>query len=175
MKQTIFIKNTPIDEKRISFIEKVVTRLTRRNRNQTSVLMTPYPISNCVTGDTVTGTILKYMFCANGKISKLMLYLGKKPKNGAELSILIESDLSSKKESFITMSKGFEIDFNTEIKSGDRLTISIKTLGEKDPITEAWISFLWVPNVKEAKVKAFLIDELERTSVEFLEEYLIEE
>jgi len=162
MKQTIFIKNTPIDEKRIAFIERVVTRLTRRTRNRSSIVMTPYPISNCVTGSNITGNILKYMFCASGKIGRLMLCLDANPKDDAELIVLIKGGLSGKAETYLISSMRTELDLNIEIKSGDRLTVSIKPLGEKTVIKEAWTSFLWVPEVKEAKMKQFSIDELER-------------
>ena len=162
MKQTIFIKNTPIDEKRIAFIERVVTRLTRRTRNRSSIAMTPYPISNCVTGSNVSGNILKYMFCATGKIGKLMLCLDVKPKDDAELIVLIRSRLSDRAETHLISSMRTELNLETVLKSGDRLVVSIKPLGEKTVIKEAWISFLWVPEVKEAKMKQFSIDELER-------------
>ena len=70
MKQPLFIKNTPIDEKRIDFIEQIVSRLTRRAKTTATAIVTPYPISNAVFGDDVRGAILRYMFPCEGVITK---------------------------------------------------------------------------------------------------------
>ena len=169
MRNPIFVKNAPINEKRIGKIERVVMRLCRRAKSRTSTIMTPYPISNCVTGDKVSGAILRYMFCASGDIGSFMVCLDSKPKSKVEISVLIEGKESSKSNSFIMTTKQLSSKVNIEINSGDRLTISINSHGES--ISEVWVAFLWVPKIKEANIKSFLIDDLEVDA----EEMLIEE
>jgi len=160
MRQPLFVKETGITEKRIDFIERVVSRLARRTKNRSSVIMTPYPISSCVIGENVSGPILRYLFCADGKIGKFLLSLDSKPKDGAELDISIKNITVGEGRSFQIANKDTELEPELSVSAGDKLTISIKPLNEEKPITEAWVSFLWTPTVKEAKVKQFLIDDL---------------
>jgi len=169
MKQTIFKRGTPINEKRIAWIERVVTRLTRRTKSMTSVAMTPYPISNCVVGDKVSGVILRYMFCASGDIGSFMVCLDSKPKKNVKVSVLIEDKDTNKSSSFVMTTKQLTSKINIEINAGERLTVSIDSYEES--INEVWTAFLWVPKLKEANVKSFLIDDLE----DMAEKNLIEE
>lgn len=158
MRQPLFIKNTPIDEKRINFIELMVSRLMRRARKKHTALITPYPISNVVFGENVEGCILRYMFPCSGNITKAMLYLDKKPKEDIELFIdLIDNTGGMSKNYFITQ-KQTTIDTKIPVISGTRLEISLNHI---DVITEAWISFLWVPSIKDIEAKSYLINDLE--------------
>ena len=160
MRQPEFKKGEGLSEKRIAFIERVVARLARRTKNKSNIIMTPYPISNCVTGESVSGPILKYMFCAIGEIEKLMIHLEGNIKDGAQLNVSVMHESMGEEKSF-HVSKGRSVfPVNLLIGAGDRLSVSIKPLGADQAITEAWVSFLWTPSIKEAKVKQFLIDEL---------------
>jgi len=163
MKKPIFIQNTPIDEKRISFIERIVSRLAMSigESGNIKVITTPYPISNCVVGDDVSGPVLRYMFCASGHISSYMIHLGKAPKGGANISLLIESGEASVNNSFIMSTRQIQSKISTRVNSGDRITVSIDPIDKKFPITEVWISFLWTPLLKETSIKSFLIEDLE--------------
>jgi hypothetical protein len=162
MNQSLFIKNIPIDEKRISFLETVVSRLARRSKKHTSAIITPYPISNCVSGDDVRGPVLKYMFCATGIISKGLVFLKDKPETGVMLTITIENDVGGSTKSYVITKKSSIVEPNIEVFSGDRLTISINPVGvERDKVSEIWISFMWTPTIKDVDVKNFLINSLD--------------
>ncbi len=167
MKQPLFTKNVPIDEKRISHIERIVARLTRRARSVTKAIITPYPISYCATGDDIVGDILKYLFCSRGQVVKGMVILGSKPKEGVAIVISITNDLGKTEKSYNITRKSIIVEPNFTIFSGDKLTVSIYPINpEVDKITEVWLSFLWIPHVKDAEVKNFLIDEIENDLLE---------
>ncbi len=53
---------------------------------------------------------------------------------------------------------------NTPVKGGDCLDISIEPGSEL--VTEVWVSFLWVPSVKDIEAKSYLIEELEKLLTE---------
>ncbi len=162
MKQPIFKKNTPIDEARISYIEKIVSRLVRRSVKKITSLITPYPISNAVFGDDIKGPILYYMFPCKGSITKALICLGNKPKNEVIIDVSIKNQIYTDSKSYGMTGKSLSFELNKEIYSGDRLKISI-TPSEKDQITEVWVSFLWVPFVKEVEAKSYLISDLEES------------
>ena len=168
MKQVLFPGNTAIDEKRISFIETVVKRLSRRQVKKISAMITPYPISTCITGDDVRGDVLKYMFCAKGIIKKGLIYLSKQLSAGVVVNITIENDAGGETKSYIFNKKQMLVNPDLNIYSSDRMTVSVTPINPEDKLTEVWISFLWVPEVKDTDVKSFLIDEIEE--IELLEE-----
>jgi len=162
MKIPLFLKNIPIDEKRISWIETVVSRLARRSRKQTTVIVTPYPISNCVSGEDVKGDILKYMFCAKGTISKGLIVLDKRPATGVVIGITLANDMGGSSHSYVLTKKTSMIDPKVEVFSGDRLSVSVNPIdAEKDKVSEVWLSFMWTPDVKDTTMKQVLIDSLD--------------
>lgn len=171
MKQPLFIKNTPIDEKRIAFIERVVTRLVRRSVKKIVALTTPYPISNAVFGDDVKGPILCYMFPCKGTITKCLIDVGRKLKEGATVNVSLTTQMYTDSKSY-TVNKEFLAEPKISVCSGDKLIISINPNGE-EKITEVWTSFLWVPSVKDVKVESYLIDKLDE-NVEEVKDALYE-
>ena len=162
MKQPIFVKNAPIDEKRISFIETVLTRLVRRSVKKISAVMTPYPISACVKGDKVQGEILKYMFAARGTITKGLLRFDKQLNSGVRIEVSIASDPGENKVTYIANRNQMIIEPKVEVYSGDRLTISVSPIDSEETLNEVWISFLWIPSMEEGAIKSFLIEELDK-------------
>ena len=167
MKHPIFKSNTPIDQERISRIELVVTRLARRARKKAVALVTPYPISNAVFGEDIKGTILRYMFPCEGTITKGLIDLGKKPKTGVSINVRISNDVHEDTKSYVITRRFLLTEPRLAVDSGDRLEVSINPLTEEDKVTEAWVSFLWLPSVKDVEAKSFLIDELEEGLLEF--------
>lgn len=161
MKQPIFIKNIPIDEKRISKIEMVLSRLMRRSIKTTSAMLTPYPISNCISGEDVHGTILKYMFAAKGTINKGLIRFDKKCKSGVRITVLLKNDVGGESKSYIANGNQMLVKPDLKVYSGDRLTVSINPCDQEEKLNEVWIAFIWTPEVGEATVKSFLIDKLD--------------
>jgi len=162
MKQPIFVANAPIDEKRIGFIERILSRLIRRSVKTTSAMLTPYPISNCVTGEDVNGAVLKYMFAARGTINKGIIKFDKKLKSGVRITVLLENDLGGESKTYIASGNQMLISPDLEVFSCDRLTVSVNPINPEDGVLgEVWIAFIWTSHVGEATVKSFLIDKLD--------------
>jgi len=161
MKQPLFVKDIPIDEKRISFLEKIVSRLIRRQQKVASAIISPYPISNCVIGEEVKGEVLRYMFACGGEISKGGIALDVKPKHNAMVVLTIKNDSGGNSRSYTVDKKSLVFESNIKVKQFDKLTVTFYPVDE-DKIKEVWISLLWVPVVKDAKIKNFLIDELDK-------------
>lgn len=158
-----FKPNMPIDEKRISLIEKVVVRIARGAMlsGKARGLITPYPISNAIFGDNIRGPVLRYMFPCDGTITKGLIHFGSRLRNGIKLSVYISSGASNRIDSFTIDNESFLIEPNVEIISGSRLTVSVDPINPEEVINEVWISFLWVPSIRDVDAKSFLISELE--------------
>lgn len=165
----LFPKDSGINEKRIAFIERVVSRLARRSAKTAKAMITPYPISNSVIGEAVSGDILKYMFPCSGVIKKGAVVLGERPKEGAVVGITIANDMGENYKSYVINRKNILVEPSLNVSAWDRLTVSISAIGES-VVNEIWVSLLWVPDVKEVDVKTCLIEELEAELDNFKEE-----
>jgi len=160
MKQPIFIQNIPIDEKRISFIEKVVTRLARRTKSRTSAMVTPYPISACVKGN-IKGNILRYMFPLDGTIDKAIISFDKKPKEIIYVGAKVGGEGGISSKGFTLEKKHTSMTLPLQVKAGDKLSVNVD-VSDNEVVDEIWIAFTWIPNVKDTKLKTMLIEELEK-------------
>ena len=147
-------------EDRLKDLEMVTKRLMRRAHKKIVGIVTPYPISSAVTGDKVEGTILKYMFPCDGKITKGMIRLGNKPKKWVSINIKIFNDSTSAIKGFMLEKKAMDIEPDLDILAGDCMEISVVP-NEADVVKEVWVSLLWKPLVKEVEAKSFLLTELE--------------
>lgn len=148
-------------EPRISRLEKIVERLSRRSRKKMTALLTPYPISNAVFGEKVSGPILRYFFPCTGKVTKGAIVLGKRPKESVSLLINVKGDEEGRGRSFTLDRKMMTLDLNIEVREFDKLTASISYKESDSNVTEAWIGFLWVPAMRDVEAKSFLFKELE--------------
>ncbi len=144
---------------RIKSLERQVARLHRRKVKKISAVITPFPVSNCIVDKDISGAILKYLFCTSGRITKGMIRISKL-KGNATVEIIIANNIGERSKSYIMNKQEIILQPDFDIQVGDRLTIKVFPNAEEDKITEAWASFLWVPNVNESEVKHFLIDEL---------------
>ena len=138
-------------------VQRLIVKSTKKT---VSAMITPYPISNCVAGEDVHGTILKYMFSARGVISKGRIQFDKKLKSGVEIVMRIENDIGGSSKSYTVARNIMLVKPNIEVFSGDRLTISVNPIDREEKLNEVWIAFVWIPYIGEATVKSFLIDKV---------------
>lgn len=172
VRKPLFASNMTAEQK-FSRIEKVVDRLTRRERKTASAMVTPYPISNCFTGD-IGGPVIKYMFVAKGLITKGQIEFNVKPKEGVRVTVAVKNDLGTTERSYNLTKKTTLVEPNMSVFSGDKLVVSAELLDaekEKDKegtmlLNEVWCSFLWLPDVKETEIKQMLLDEVYEDTLE---------
>ena len=144
----------------LELLEKKVDRLMRRSNKVAKALVTPFPISNCVLGDNISGTVLRYMFPASGKILKGGVFLDAKPGESVTVEVSISNSTGGLSKTYAMQRQNLVIEPDMAVQSWDRLSVSIFPFGET-VINVVWIAFLWVPDVKEVDVKKCLIEELE--------------
>jgi hypothetical protein len=157
------IVNSPLSNTdKINKLSKAVERLGRRAVKQTSAVITPVPISNCVMGEEVKGDVLKYLFPCPGVISKGGIFLNTKPKEGAAVILTIENELGGNSRSYQMSRRNLLFEPDIRVDTWDRLTASFFVVNpEEDKMTEVWIALLWTPTIKDVTVKNYLIDQLD--------------
>lgn len=172
MNQPLFKKRVAIDQERIERIEDIITRLAYRSRKIAKAIITPYPISNAISGEglvgkSLAGVILRYMFPCPGKVTRSYIRLDKKPKDGASINIRIFNDETSESKGFAVEKKTLAVNIDLDVKPGDCLEVTLESFGES-VVKEVWISMLWVPI--SGDVQRFMIDELEKVIEDLVEE-----
>ena len=159
MKQPMFIQNTPIDEKRISFIERVVSRLSRRTHKTTTAVIPPQVIMAYKSGEDIHGDIFKGILF-KGRLGKTILLFNEKPKSEIRIDIKVLSGDKGETKTFYVSRIKSEVDLDIDTKDGTIISISIYSVDEKYKVTEVWISTLWHPSVSSSKTEQYLIDDL---------------
>ena len=145
---------------RIDKLEMIVNRLMRRSNKVAKALVTPFPISNCVEGSNVNGTVLRYMFPSKGMISRGGIFLDSKPKDGVEATLSVSDSIEGFSRSYNILKQSMVLELDIDVRPWNKLDISIRPIGETI-VERVWVSFLWSPDVKEVNIKNFLIEELE--------------
>ena len=150
-------------EERIKQLELIVKRLMRRSRKHSIALITPYPISNSVFGEKVEGTVLRYMFPCEGRLTRGAIDFGKKPKQGISVTVSLMGDSGGRSKTFVLDRKREIVDMDIPVEPFDRLSIEISYTVAKpeDVLTEFWTSFLWLPTTREVEIKQMLNEEIE--------------
>jgi len=172
MKQPLFIGNTKIDEKRISFIETVVARLARRSKKTATVVMSPIPISGCMIGGDVRGEVLGYMFCLDGVVDRVSILLSFKPKNTVNVEVRIADETSERIAVFNLERKSESYNLAESVKDGERVIVSVTPRDPEEKLTEVWVAFTWTPLVNDAKVMKYLFDDVEKAAIEWKSEVI---
>ena len=163
MKQLIFIKNAPIDEKRIGFIETILSRLSRRVHKVTTAIIPPHIISKCAFGEDVRGDILKVMLF-KGKLTKGIICFDKKPKKPIKIDVKILNGQVGYTDSFYIDKIRYASDLDILTIDGSMITISVYPVDEEEKVTEVWVSLLWEPDMSNAKIERRMIESLEKAA-----------
>jgi len=150
---------------KIAKLIKISERLARRSVKKAVAIITPFPISNAVFGESVSGSILRYMFPCDGVITKGLIKFGSLPKSPISVGITVSNVAYANSKAYMIDRQQYVIEPNLAVKTGDCLDIQVNS-AEGNTITEVWISFLWVPSVKDVTAKSYLIEELENDLLE---------
>jgi len=154
-------------EERLNKLETIVSRLARKSKKTASAMITPYPISFCVSGDDVKGRLMKYLFPAKGIIKRGLVTLDRAPSSNAEVTIEVSGKKGGSAKSYMIERGSFSFEPNMEITTGDLLTVSIYP-DKDDKFTEVCVALYWVPHVKETEVKQHLIDDIDKEAASIL-------
>lgn len=146
-------------EEKMSHLNVLLKRMSKKLHKTVTGIITPFPISGYAK-DPVDSVVLRYMFPAGGKITVGGAYIESMPKDGIDIYTNIHRGDSVISNSVWTNKKYVLINPDVGILAGDRLVISVVPKGGE--VSGIWISFLWVPEVKDSEIKQFLIEDLER-------------
>jgi hypothetical protein len=145
-------------EEQMKSVDTILSRQSRRLNKTAKAIVTPFPISNYV-DIPIDNVVMKYMFPADGTISVGYLCVEKMPREGVNLLMRIDIGELYREEQMFVKKSPLLIKPNISISAGSRLTVSV--VPREGEISGVWIAFLWSPEVKNAVIKKFLIDELE--------------
>ena len=148
------------NKKRLTRIEKAITRMTSRLHKTVVGIISPQPISTCVSGEDVRGDILKGLLF-KGSLGKCIIVFNEKPRAMICVEIKTLSKLGGATKTIYTNVSMSTHDIDIELEDGSMVVVSVHSMDDKYKIKEIWISALWTPNISNTKVKQHLIDKLE--------------
>lgn len=158
-----FDENASI-EKRVKYIETILRRLARRVHKKTSVMLSPVPMSAYMTGENLSGLTLYKSLMFKGKLIKGFVEFGVKPKDEVMLHISVIGVNHADSYSFKTNRKRIGADLNIPVDNGSTLSFSVEASNPEEVIREVSVTVLWTPDISNAEVKSFAIEELEKTA-----------
>jgi hypothetical protein len=143
-------------EKRVEYLETVISRLIKRPIPKSKVLTPPQLISSVVKGD-INGDLLKATLF-RGLITKCVIVFDKRPKFGINIGMSLNEGNEAMSQSHVFSDKKIEQNFNLKTSNGSLLTITAET--DKDEIvSEIWLGILWVPHNTVLKADKVLVDD----------------
>ncbi len=156
-------------EEQMKSVDVILKQMSGKLQKTVVGIITPFPISG-YTDVPVNSVVLRYMFPADGKVTIGFAFVENMPECGVDIYINLHRGDAVDSVSIFTKKQTITVEPDIEVFAGDRLVVSMKVKGQGE-VTGIWISFLWVPKIKDAEVKQFLIDDLERISEENAEEF----
>ncbi len=162
----VFVKGV-VDEKRISLIEGIISRLSRRSRKVVTAITPPIPISTCVLGDNISGCVLKSLLFS-GIITKGIIKIEDLPKGGVEVVIEISNSGIKTTKSYKMDTSIFMVELNIGVANGSLLSVYVKTFNIDEVINEVLLTMLWVPDKKSTNIENYIIDDLDSLANEYL-------
>lgn len=158
------VKGNTVEEQ-IKHIDIILSRFSRRLHKTVQGIITPFSISDYVESP-INDSVFKFMFPVVGEISTALIYVENMPKNGVDVSVVLESNGGgSRTDQLFSKSNSISLDLNLNVKGGDRISINVVSK-DPEPLIGVWSSILWTPEIKNATIKRFLIDALDNVEKE---------
>jgi hypothetical protein len=144
-------------KKQMEHVDRILRSHSFKLHRTATGIITPFPISNFSESG---GDVIKYMFPANGTITVCGMFVENMPKSGIDISIIVNRNGQSESKSIFTKSPSISTSPNIKISFADRLIVNVVPKREDEEVSNIWVAFLWIPKVKDADVRNFLIDDL---------------
>lgn len=157
MPKAKLIQGTSVDQKMES-IERILQHMQRRMHKKVTGIIPPVPLSVHVSVPD-DGTVLKYLFPAAGKISRVCLIVNNLPegKKVADFKVTIMSRGHEAVEKVTVANKLYVEQVDLAIAPGDRLHVTTK-----DDVSDIWFAALYEITPNEGTVITRMIEALEK-------------
>ena len=145
-------------EQQMKSVDGYLNSWNRRIPKTVAGVITPFPISGFAK-DPKDNVVLRYMFPVGGKITIGGAFFDTMPEGGVDIYLNIHRGDAVNSTTVFVTTQTIIVEPDAEILAGDRLIVSAVPKGD-GKITGVWTSFLWIPSVKVAEVRNFLLKEI---------------
>lgn len=173
MSRFLTIKGKTQDEK-FKHLEVILKRMSRRLHKTISVVIPPTPMFSYVQAPAEDGSIVKCLFPASGKVTKICLAISEfTDKNHVRFDAeLVRMDIFGAiqhkvQKSFSTRKNIEVIETDFDVMTGDMMTLSTP---DREKLKGIWTCLLYVIEMPEGKIKEISFDELDGLIEEGLNE-----
>jgi len=162
VKRELTIRGNTTEEK-LKSVETILSRMSRKMSNKVIGILPASPVFEYAYAPDSEGVVMRRLFPASGKITKVGISFDDKGKKAVKLTFSVENSIAlrSFSSSFMIkkMTDVLTVDF--EIKAGDKITVQVVP-EEDEKVGGIWIGFIYEISLKELSQKEFILEELER-------------
>ena len=151
-------------EEQMKHVDVILKRMSLKLHKTVVGVITPFPISGYASVP-VNKVVLRYMFPADGTITIGVAFIENMPAEGIDIYINLHRGDAVESTSVFTKKQAVMVEPDAEVIVGDRLVVSIDPKGQGE-VSGIWTSFLWTPKIRNAEIRQYLIDDLERIGEE---------
>lgn len=151
-------------EKQMEHVDRILKQYSHRLHKTITGVITPFPISS-YSETPIDDVVLRYMFSAEGKVIVGGIFIDNMPKTGVDITTIVHRGDSVSSKTFFSKRQSTIINPDVDVKVGDRLIIKVETVKLEEVVSGIWTAFTWTPKVKDAMIKQFLIEDLEKNEV----------
>ena len=162
MKRELTLRGRNVDEK-LKSVETILGRMSRKMSNKVIGILPASPVFEFAYAPDSEGVVMRRLFPASGKITKVGISFDDKGKKAIKLTFSVENSIAlrSFSSSFMIkkMADVLKVDF--EIKAGDKITVQVVP-EEEEKVEGIWIGFIYEIALRDLNQKEFVLEELER-------------
>jgi hypothetical protein len=151
-------------EAKLNALAKSIQQLQRQPASVATHTMPPIPISQCTEVPAEDGTVMKFMFPADGIIKRAAIFVEQMPVDDKGRAVsMVEVDArfynasGATKQSFEVYRKPLVMELEVPVKAGDRLRVSLR---EGVVAKGVWCAFLYDIAQKHHAITQVLVEEL---------------
>jgi len=162
VKRELTVRGNTVEEK-LKSVETILSRMSRKMSSKVIGILPVSPVFEYAYAPDSEGSVMRRLFPASGKITKVGIAFDNKGKKPVRLTFSVENNIAlrSFSSSFMIKKMADVLSVNFEIKAGDKITVEV--VPEEDEKVEGiWIGFIYEISLSELNQKKFALEELER-------------
>ena len=156
--------NTP--EKKFKHVEHILQRMGRRLQKTVIGLVPASPVFGFC-ADPSSNAVIRAIFPADGLITKVAVFFGKRGKEDPNIDIRIErmGELGYESYSMPVSKKGIVAEVNYAIRAGSRVQATV--INPTEEVGDVWVGFLYQVGMQDLAKTKIAIEQFEQLTGDF--------
>jgi len=153
-------------EKKFKHLERILQRMSRRLQKTVIGLVPSSPVFGFC-ADPMSDAVMRVIFPADGIITKVAVFFGKRGKDNPEIEIKLEQMGSTGHEAYAIPipKKGIVADVDYTVRAGTRVQATV--VNPTEEVGDVWIGFLYEVGMQDLAKSKIAIEQFEQLTGDF--------